>query len=116
MISHEMGIRDYYESLIYTELKKEVQEDNFKLIMEIQEYKAGNIVKEVESYYTLRMAQLLNFKDEKQPISREFQLINLTCYMSKTYDTLTRWQLLDCTLKEFHSLHFCTRRHKRKGI
>ena len=106
IVSQEMAIRDYYESLICTELKKEVQEDNFKLIMEIQEYKAGNIVKEVESYYTLRMAQLLNFKDKKQPISRVFQLINLTCYMSRTYDTLTRWQLLDCTLKEFHPLHF----------
>ena len=88
---------DLYTALIKPTLLEQIDADNMELLIEIQEYQAGIMVKEIMRKYTERYKQIREFKKEIH-----LRLFNFTCFLSTTYEQLAKWQLLDCTLKELH--------------
>lgn len=92
---------DYYTSLLPAKLKKEVIEDNGRLDKEVEEYRAGEMVKGLQRLYSDRYEVLQQLKDQK-PFEATLRTFNFVCYLEATKNSLVKWQLLNCSLMEMY--------------
>eukprot|EP00826_Nyctotherus_ovalis_P004845 TRINITY_DN11076_c0_g1_i21.p1 TRINITY_DN11076_c0_g1~~TRINITY_DN11076_c0_g1_i21.p1 ORF type:complete len:984 (-),score=386.57 TRINITY_DN11076_c0_g1_i21:125-3076(-) len=92
---------DYYTSLLPAKLKKEVIEDNERLNKEVEEYRAGEMVKGLQRLYTDRYEVLQQLKDQK-PFEHTLRTFNFVCYLEAVKSPFVKWELLNCSLKEMY--------------
>lgn len=98
-------VSDHYKSLLFEELKAEVDIDNMIFGEEIEEFRLREILRNISEMYTLRQNQAWTYKyNVRQPFQtrREIlrgELCNLAVYLKiKNEESLSRWNILnECT-------------------
>mmetsp|Transcript_31714 Transcript_31714/g.31435 ORF Transcript_31714/g.31435 Transcript_31714/m.31435 type:complete len:226 (+) Transcript_31714:113-790(+) len=100
-------VTDHYKSLISSELKQIVEEDNQKYEAELMEFKVSSLVRRITDFYAMRQsqafAQFLSFRNKKQGM-KEFtrhELINFAVWLKvRGEEQLSRWFILDLSVKD----------------
>lgn len=102
---------DEYGTFIPLPLLREVDEDNTKLKEEISEYKLNGLMKRIQDMYTARYHLVSTqytstLASENLVPTLQHELVNFNVWLKlHGFDQITKWHLLDLTLRECDSEH-----------
>lgn len=106
------NLLESYMTLFPDSVRNEVEEENTKLSRELTDWRYGRVMKTLQDIYTTRTVQVqaqyqswLSHSNSRIETTK-YDLVNFTLYLKvKNFDYLSRWHLLDISVKEINENH-----------